>query len=289
MSTKMIIVIICVVFLVAASLLQILARRWAQGKQQQPGPLVPPEEAAKRALCLAALIVRGQLETILGMARAIADADPLEKTGNQKLNEAGTERLNRWLREEGLWDSLSRKERKLMTADCGKWSPQNAMDASWRREAAGVIAWSVGLLPALPAWDTQIDEDLAKAIGFQAPLASTLGRILPRPEDEIRKARDIAERWLWRARTTQLMKERPDTPMPKGMTFGKIIRMAAEKCAEDGLFEPIRGDFPAMGKAYHELTDDEWNTMCSIATERLYALNWLCSYSADWDNVRCDT
>ena len=47
--------------------------------------------------------------------------------------------------------------------------------------------------------------------------------------------------------------------------------------------------YPARGKAYCELTDEEWQEMRSIATERLYGLNWLCKYSANWDLVPTGT
>lgn len=65
--------------------------------------------------------------------------------------------------------------------------------------------------------------------------------------------------------------------------------MTVEKAAADNLFKPIGNDFPALGKPYSQLTEAEWQTMRSIATERLYALDWLCGYSADWDNVRTST
>ena len=290
MSTRMVILVGSVAFCILAKVFEVLAKRWVRNRSPQPGPLLPPEAAAKRALCLTAMIARGQMETIVGMARVVAGVNLAGPRQSSARGGADPEIFNQWMRDQDLWDSLSPKERKLMAADCGKWSPRDAINASWRLEAAGVIAWSVGLLPDLPAWDVKFDEkSLPKAIGFQVPIAFTLGRLLPRPEEEIRRTRDIAERWLWRARTTQLMKEKPNTPLPPGMTFGKIIRLAAEKCGEEGLFEPIRGDFPAFGKGYHDLDDDEWSTMRSIATERLYALNWLCGCCANWDKVQCGT
>jgi hypothetical protein len=34
---------------------------------------------------------------------------------------------------------------------------------------------------------------------------------------------------------------------------------------------------------------DEYNLVRSITAERHYALNWICSYSNDWDNVPTPT
>ena len=161
-------------------------------------------------------------------------------------------------------------------------------DASWRRESAGTIAWALGIIRTMPAWDTEFGENVPKMAGGSR-FATTLQRLSPRGEAEIRQAREMAELWLWRARTTQLMRDQPDTPLPPGMTLEKIIGMTIEKAREEGCFEPIGDDFPAFGKPYRDLTDDEWSTMHSIATERLHALNGLCGYAANWDDVACCT
>ena len=79
------------------------------------------------------------------------------------------------------------------------------------------------------------------------------------------------------------------TAAPDGWTFEKIIAMTAEKANEDKLFVPIDHDFPALNKAYAKLSEDEWHTLNSIAQERLYALNWLCKYADDWDEVPTGT
>jgi hypothetical protein len=44
-----------------------------------------------------------------------------------------------------------------------------------------------------------------------------------------------------------------------------------------------------FGKPYAELTESEWSTMQSIASERWYGLNWVCGYAMDWDKVPTDT
>ncbi len=68
--------------------------------------------------------------------------------------------------------------------------------------------------------------------------------------------------------------------------------MAAEKAAEDGLFDrAIEGDFPAHGRSYAQLTADEWSAVSSIAMERHKALNWLCGYAPGnkWEDTPTDT
>jgi hypothetical protein len=104
---------------------------------------------------------------------------------------------------------------------------------------------------------------------------------------DITEARSIAELWLWRARTTQL--QLSGAAPPDGWTFEKIIAQAVEGAQSKKVFLPIDHDFPALNKAYSKLSEEEWRTMRSIAQERLYALNWLCRYAADWDSVPTGT
>jgi hypothetical protein len=69
-----------------------------------------------------------------------------------------------------------------------------------------------------------------------------------------------------------------------------IVRDAATHAYEQGdIGEPIGADFPLFGKAYREMTDDEYSRATSIAMERHFALNWLCGYSDDWDETPTDT
>ena len=53
----------------------------------------------------------------------------------------------------------------------------------------------------------------------------------------------------------------------------------------------IHDDFPAKGKAYRDLTADEWSEVRSVCAERHYALNWLCGYAPgnDWDHTPTET
>jgi hypothetical protein len=110
-----------------------------------------------------------------------------------------------------------------------------------------------------------------------------------RPEAGMRQARDLAEGWLWRARTTQIQKEPAKYPPPPGWTFEKIIEAAAAHWEAHGAFTARERDYPACGKPYARLTEDEWQDCRSIASERLHGLNWLCGRSQDWDRVPTDT
>ena len=193
-----------------------------------------------------------------------------------------------FLKSNGMWDALSLRERTLLEKPPGAWSMQEIADGQWRAEALSVLLWALKQTQDFPAYDTQ------------APIASVMSSLPPpgssvrfvskaalRSENEILKARNVAEPWLWRARTTQL--QLSGTAAPEGWTFEKIIATAAEGAQRKKLFTPIDNDFPVLNKAYAKLSEDEWQTMRSIAQERLYALNWLCKYAADWDKVPTGT
>lgn len=75
-------------------------------------------------------------------------------------------------------------------------------------------------------------------------------------------------------------------------SYDDIARFAARKAAEAGTIPPcVEDDFPANGKAYRDLTAQEWSEVRSITVERHFALNWLCGYAPDnqWDDTPTDT
>jgi hypothetical protein len=65
--------------------------------------------------------------------------------------------------------------------------------------------------------------------------------------------------------------------------------MAEATYASGNLPHLVDGDFPVMGKGYAQLTDEEFTKIASIAKERHYALNWLCKFNDDWDNIPTGT
>lgn len=248
--------------------------------------LVSAESAARRALCLGTIMARAAIfeEGIKASQKASPE---MQKTMHEALwTDFG--KINERLREEGLWSSLSPNERTLMSKPLGGWTDQELLDAEWRAEALCAIEWALGIVKKMPAYDSQLKPtELTRNLSLDGDTAAFVRKSHLRSPEEISDARDMAELWLWRARTTQLQK-RGDKP-PANLTYEKIIAIAAEGSAKEGYFKPIDGDFPAFGQAYSKLTDDEWSMMCSIATERLYALNWLCGYDRDWDKIHTDT
>jgi hypothetical protein len=245
--------------------------------------VVPSAEAAKRALCLASILARTNLEYGImadhqnGALHSSDDNDLFQK------------KQRHFMEDQGIWNALSAQERTLLEKRIGTWSTQEIANGQWRAEGLGVLLWALGAIQPLPPYDKPMSDgdflnaflpDPHRSLEFVEKAALRDGR-------EIVRTRGVAELWLWRARTTQL--QLTGTAPPKGWTFDKIIGLAVEKASGDGFFVPINGDFPAHGKAYRKLSQDEWEEMRSIAQERLYALNWLCGYATNWDQVPTGT
>lgn len=117
-----------------------------------------------------------------------------------------------------------------------------------------------------------------------------------RPQEELEAKRSLAQSWHWRSRTRQLIEEGQPFPRmvqtPQFTSYDDVVRFSAKALKEEcALTEIINEDFPANGKAYRNLTNEEWILVRSITMERHFALNWLCGYAPGnrWDETPTDT
>jgi uncharacterized protein DUF4272 len=260
--------------LVMAALALLAAARAQAQDDERPVKLVSEGAAYSRLLCLRLVSMRGTLEEALASM-------PKDK---QSLRPAFIAHFKEQMAKEQqpqVMRACSREERATLALDLGKWKQQQLLDASWRLESAAMIAWALGYVKTLPAWDEQVD---AAALFKQLDTTPRL-----RGSVEVGKARALAELWHWRARTTQLEKEGKTGPLPAGWTLPRIIEQTAALSEKSGYFHAKGKDFPAFGKPYRDLNDTELSMAQSIAMERHRALNWLCGFAADWDRVPTDT
>lgn len=200
-------------------------------------------------------------------------------------------------REFDWWDSLTPQEQEFANATIITMTVSQQVDFSWRIEALQVLMWALGLVSELPTYDVLATHDLLRVvpgIGDKNFLESASLRSL----EDVRRARSTAELWHWRYRTRGLIENNhpfESTPKMKKMGLGSledIVRFTAKKSYEDGTIpEIVDEDFGANGKAYRDLTPDEWSTVHSVTVERHYALNWLCGYAPEnsWDETPTDT
>jgi uncharacterized protein DUF4272 len=174
-------------------------------------------------------------------------------------------------------------EAQLLARPPATWSEQEVIDATWRGEALGTLLWAATLIEALPPYDRPFDH---VAIARDVRLADAELR----PRDEIEGERESARLWHWRARTAIVQQDGLTALSPRWMSFDQLIAATAMKGHDRGLLPtPLRGDFPVVGKPYRVLSDEERALAYSIASERHYALEWLCSPGKEWEQVDTNT
>jgi hypothetical protein len=196
-----------------------------------------------------------------------------------------------------IFPYLSPWEREFANSTILTTSSQDQIDALWRAEAAQVLMWALCLIAELPALDAQANPNLLRSEALSRPVEFLASPVL-RSEREIDHAREIAELWHWRSRTEELIRDGRSLPSDENLikqgirSYHDIVRLAASAAHQrNDVHLVIAGDFGVKGKAYAQLTLEEWSEARSISLERLRALNWLCGYSPnnDWDSTPTDT
>jgi hypothetical protein len=240
-----------------------------------------------RALCLGALLKRGELERLIhNFHELFSYSDTETWIAEHAEYQVG---LLQWLHDEAIFQHLSESERSLLTKPLGTWSERTLLTVEWRTEALGVMLWALGYLEDIPAYDRQFNPDaVLEPLDLLTPTIDLVWTASLRSEDDLRMRRDQAELWNWRSRATEL--ERMGVRPPAGVTFRQIIQSTAEMAYTNGHIPTmLDGDFPAFDRAYHALDEDQYMLASAIAYERYTAFNWLCEFSNRWESLRVDS
>lgn len=195
------------------------------------------------------------------------------------------------LRNGGLWNLMEQKERSFIEMASNEVTEQMLIDASWSVESIVCLLWALAYISELLPYDQQTDPELTNKLPTE-PAEILITKAVLRPHPLIEKQRELAELWHWRSRTRQLQESNYKFTFPGDMTIQKVIGMASARAAADGVIpSPIGDDFPVFGKAYRDLTHEEYSQATSIATERHRALNWLCGFAPRnrWSETPTDT
>jgi hypothetical protein len=111
------------------------------GESAQHSPksiqLVSAQSAARRALCLASLVLRAKAEYQL--RPAAEDRPDTDSTIDSDL----VAKQETWMKQKGLWDAASPLERVLMEKPLGSWTRQEVADSQWGEEALAVLLWAL--------------------------------------------------------------------------------------------------------------------------------------------------
>ena len=155
------------------------------------------------------------------------------------------------------------------------------IETVWQAEGLGVLLWALGLVELEP-YDRTFDPEWLLA----TPTAP--GALRARPE--IEHALETARLWHWRTRT-EMLRAGNGLAVPAAWDSPEqLVAVAAMRGYERGLLpSPLRGDFPAFGTGYRELTPAQRAEVVSIAYERHRALAWLLGDGRDWAETTTDT
>jgi hypothetical protein len=252
------------------------------------------EEAARRLLILKHLVVYAHASVY---GKRLHQCPDLPEAARADLHSIMGGMFSETLKKQNLWEHVSPIEREFFECSVANLKEQQVVNASWRSEAVRTLMWALGMIHEFPSYDASAHGEITAQVKVDDPL-SFISSARLRDDKEIDRARDIAQRWHWRSRTRQLMTDdhpfQPSEALKRAglNTLDDVVRMTAQMAAKDGQLPPlIADDFPVKGKAYRDLTDDEWAEVRSITAERHCALNWLCGYAPgnDWDNTPTET
>lgn len=232
------------------------------------GPQSPDVVAvSRRAMALSFFLRRAQFEAM------VYDPDVAEAG---LVHVAMSKRVTMRLHAEGLWNDVPHQEQRMLARRPGSWSEQEAQECLRRGEYLAALLWSLSLA-LMPHWDREADVD-AQIRAMQPPEGDTREppSFVLRGRQELANMREAAQTWLARAHTRLIVDL--EMEVPSDVDLDQIVAEAAKSAHARGFAgKPVAGDFPALGKAYRDLDDDEFRRLHIIAAQRLRALDWLCT------------
>lgn len=253
-------------------------------------PLPSAAEVARRALVLKHVFLRTSVASSIeaSIRSKWADASPGRRVELERASSSIRDAANELLRASGLWSLATPGERELFEQTVVTMTPRHQVDGAWRIVALETLLWTLGRVRGPLEYDVPPAKDLPSTLRDDIDTFVTSARL--RATEEIEDAREIAELWHWRSRTRKLIEQGWTPSSSKYRSLDEVVRSTARTRPDDHI-RRIDEDFEALGKAYRDLTDDEWSIVTSITIERHHALNWVCGYAPDnaWDETPTDT
>lgn len=225
-----------------------------------------PLRVARRALALAAVVMRAHLESDDRFS------DP----------EAQRQLILAWLSHHNLMEELEDRERELLEAPLTAISQREVIEASWRAEGLVVLAWALGKA-TIPQHDTLCDPAaVANELGF---LSDDRPDILDRPRlvdpDRLQWLQDRLLGIHWRLRDYRLS--------PRPMNYREFSQDCWFGSFDIDGVTLARDDLAIDGQPIHLAPDNAVARAESIALERHQAINWLLGWDPLYSDVDTST
>jgi hypothetical protein len=257
-----------------------------------------PEDAAQRLIILKHIVASAFAMPPPHMLREMTAAwSEGERERLRQRAVADRDQLCQRLRQAGLWRHLTPTEQAFARCTMLTVPAQQLLDTTWRLEAVQTLMWALRMIDEMPPYDTSAEPALLKRVP-SADVAAFVRSARLRDPADLERARATAEFWHWRSRTRELIERGDPFPADEKMkamgfhSFDDVVRFSAREAAKEGTIPPcVDDDFPVSGKAYRDLSEEEWTQTRSITLERHFALNWLCGYAPGnrWDETPTDT
>lgn len=226
-----------------------------------------PLRVARRALALAALACRSQLEPHAGddEARAIHDG------------------VRGWIVASGVDAELEPDELALVHTPLGQLAREAAALAGWRGEAAAVLAWGLGRWQ-LPAIDLPVDaSDVAMALGWLEDAPAVLGDdVRLRARTDVVQLAEMLEAAHW-----SLDRALAHEPAVSLRTFDAGSFRWPRDVAPLA-FTP-EGDLSLAGRPLANAPEHVQRLVRRIVVERRIAVNWLAGQNARYSAITIET
>lgn len=236
--------------------------------ENEPEPVPPSRERViVRALSLAAISNRALME---------------QDSKKRSAREAWQWNLN-WVEKVGIGDELEPDEWSLLQRPLGKAQSQDVVDATWRLEGLGVLAWAIQQFKLPPYDELVVPLQLLDSVhyGDAGALSKLRDSAELRSRDELDEFLHQMFAYHWRVRNFGLDR--------KPMDFRKF--------AETAWFGPLDIGFARFANS--DLALEKWpifkapanllERASSIASERHLAINWLSGYSKVYSETDTST
>ncbi|MGC3970305.1 MAG: DUF4272 domain-containing protein [Pirellulales bacterium] len=238
-------------------------------EDEETEELQPPGAArvARRALALAALT-----------GRAILEQSPNNEETTGHLRD-----IVAWLKELGINDELEPDEWRVLQRPIGRLESQDQINATWRLEALGVLAWALGRFE-IPPHDRLVETNpLWQSVGlFDVEVARTLlSSPTLRPRDEIDERRERQFAVHWRIRNFGLNRQ--------VLNFAEFAKTCWFGPLNISGLPLVDGDLALAGKRIDQADPDSFRVAQSAAQERHQAVNWLWAGPEKFSEAGTDT
>jgi len=188
-----------------------------------------------------------------------------------------------WLKNADLVDEVEPHERDLFNDEIEK-TQQQWLNAWWRIEGLGVLAWALQLHEPLRYDELVVPAELTKAVGFQEQKEDVDKMVRAaslRTSEELSGEREHLLALHWRLRDFSL---RPTT-----MDFVGFSKDCWFGSFDVTRFDLVDGDLALTKESLVEVDDETLSLCSSLAMERHHAINWLTGWHPTYSMVETPT